>query len=210
MPVQPQYVVPPQGNAYPPRYGYPPGQPVPPMPPMPLIRPVSPSGAPLAEFGDRLLARLIDGVILGGFTAIIIVPVYFVAIFSFLPTVTTVNGQTAEVPAADVASFLVRIFGLILFVLVLSIGFAYVYEVEMMYRSGQTIGKRVMKIRIIPLDPAAPLTRTLAVKRFLVLEGANLVTGLGLVDGLWQLWDKPFRQCLHDKWATTCVIKLNS
>jgi hypothetical protein len=28
------------------------------------------------------------------------------------------------------------------------------------------------------------------------------------VDGLWQLWDKPFQQCLHDKAAGTVVVKL--
>jgi len=28
------------------------------------------------------------------------------------------------------------------------------------------------------------------------------------VDGLWQLWDKPFQQCLHDKAAGTVGVKL--
>ena len=27
------------------------------------------------------------------------------------------------------------------------------------------------------------------------------------LDGLWQLWDKPLRQCLHDKAADTVVVK---
>jgi hypothetical protein len=31
---------------------------------------------------------------------------------------------------------------------------------------------------------------------------------LGLIDGLWQLWDKPLQQCLHDKAAQTVVVKL--
>jgi hypothetical protein len=37
----------------------------------------------------------------------------------------------------------------------------------------------------------------------------SVVPGLGWVDGLWQLWDKPWRQCLHDKFAQTLVIKLD-
>ena len=28
------------------------------------------------------------------------------------------------------------------------------------------------------------------------------------IDGLWQLWDQPYRQCLHDKWAGTVVVKV--
>ena len=38
----------------------------------------------------------------------------------------------------------------------------------MMYRSGQTVGKRAMKIRVVPIDPAATLTRAMAAKRYLV------------------------------------------
>jgi uncharacterized RDD family membrane protein YckC len=97
-----------------------------------------------------------------------------------------------------------------LLVLVLALLITYIYEVEMMFRSGQTVGKRVMKIRVIPLDPALPLTRVHAVRRFLVQQGSGLVPGLNWVDGLWQLWDKPYRQCLHDKFATTVVIKLKA
>ncbi|MEU3454082.1 hypothetical protein ABZ671_10820 [Micromonospora sp. NPDC006766] len=27
-------------------------------------------------------------------------------------------------------------------------------------------------------------------------------------DGFWQLWDKPWQQCLHDKFAGTVVVKV--
>ena len=33
---------------------------------------------------------------------------------------------------------------------------------------------------------------------------------LSYVDGLWQLWDKPYQQTLHDKAAKTVVIKVPS
>jgi hypothetical protein len=36
---------------------------------------------------------------------------------------------------------------------------------------------------------------------------AGFVPGLQLIDGLWQLWDQPYRQCLHDKWPGTIVVK---
>jgi uncharacterized RDD family membrane protein YckC len=101
--------------------------------------------------------------------------------------------------------FLLLEAGLFLLALVLY----YVYDVEMMHRSGQTIGKRVMKIRVLPLDPTAALTRLTAVKRYGVqVVGGSLVPFLGLLDGLWQLGDKPYQQCLHDKAAATIVIKV--
>jgi uncharacterized RDD family membrane protein YckC len=172
--------------------------------------PTSPGGQPLAEFTDRLLARLIDGAILGAVGGVIVGPIYLVAFLSFIPTSTVVNGQPYEPTGADVAAFLLPLLGIILLVLVLALVIAYIYEVEMMFRSGQTVGKRVMKIRIIPLDPTLPLTRGHATRRFLVYQGCALVPGLSWVDGLWQLWDKPYRQCLHDKFATTVVIKLKA
>ena len=38
----------------------------------------------------------------------------------------------------------------------------------MMYRRGQTLGKKLMKLQVVPLDPAATLTRGMAAKRYLV------------------------------------------
>jgi hypothetical protein len=32
----------------------------------------------------------------------------------------------------------------------------------------------------------------------------------GFGDGLWQLWDKPWQQCLHDKFAGTVVVKVST
>jgi len=53
------------------------------------------------------------------------------------------------------------------------------------------------------------LTRAVAVRRWLVDSlGAQLVPFLHLLDGLWQRWDQPYRQCLHDKAADTAVVKV--
>ena len=80
----------------------------------------------------------------------------------------------------------------------------------MMFRTGQTIGKKVMKIRIVPIDPTATLTRGAAAKRYLVeFVAGSLVPFLSAtLDGFWQLWDKPYQQTLHDKAAKTVVIKV--
>jgi uncharacterized RDD family membrane protein YckC len=173
--------------------------------------PVGPSGHRLAEFSDRLLAWLIDSAIQGLVSLVILVPVYIVAFISFfntIPTQTTVNGQLVG-PAPDPMLFFGGFLAFFAIVLLLTFGIRYLYEVEMMFRSGQTVGKRIMKIRIVPVDTTRVLTRGMAFKRYLVYVGASFLPGLGYVDGLWQLWDKPWRQCLHDKFAQTLVIKLD-
>ncbi|GIH23720.1 hypothetical protein Aph01nite_20300 [Acrocarpospora phusangensis] len=94
------------------------------------------------------------------------------------------------------------------------------YEFFMVSRDGQTIGKKVMKIRVVKLGGSVHGgldTETLA-KRIGVLFGPqllgfnfalNALAGLFmLVNGLWPLWDKPLQQAIHDKVAGTVVVKL--
>lgn len=177
---------------------------------------MSPSGQRLAEFTDRLLARIIDVVILGALTAVVIVPIYLITFFAiftdFGTTVYTERDRFGRptTPVANPFAIILSLLGVMALLILLSLLFAYVYEVKMMFRSGQTVGKRVMKIKVIPIDPNQTLTRGHAVKRFLVQHvAAAFLPGLSLVDGLWQLWDQPYRQCLHDKFADTVVIRLN-
>ena len=165
----------------------------------PQPRPVAPTGEPLAEFTDRLLARLIDGAILGAVGLVIAIPV-FIAMFSMMT-----NRLDSTNP--DVGPFILAVLGMYAVVLVLAVAAGYVYEVEMTYRTGQTIGKRVMKIRIVSLD-GTPMTRGIAARRWVASNIAAIFIPLySWIDGLWQLWDQPLRQCLHDKFAKTVVVK---
>jgi uncharacterized RDD family membrane protein YckC len=86
----------------------------------------------------------------------------------------------------------------------------YLYLVEWVLRhDGQTVGRRVMKIAVVPLDPQSRMTRGRYAKRWLVqVPLASLVPFFSYLNGLWQLWDKPYRQCLHDKWPQTVVVKI--
>jgi uncharacterized RDD family membrane protein YckC len=167
----------------------------------------------LADFGDRLLAVLIDTAVLFGVALVLIVPIFVVFIAEINNpanrTVVDANGEIVSSP--DFASIFLPILGLYLAALFSIVAFSYVYEVEMMYRRGATWGKRAMKLQIVPLaDPTAPLTRGMAAKRWLVgyVLGA-VVPFFRWIDGLWQLWDQPYRQCLHDKWAETVVVKVS-
>jgi uncharacterized RDD family membrane protein YckC len=206
-------VRPPTPLAYGPPPGYPPGAyyaPPPgyrPMPPPSL----SPGGQPLADFGNRLLAYLIDTAIMVGVTLVVALPVFLIFIFTVMRETIENTTPDGTVPGDVFGEFLLigllLEFGLLVFVLAAY----YVYEVEMMYKSGQTVGKRVMKLRVVPLDPALRLTRGMAAKRWLVqYVGGAILPFFSYLDGLWQLWDKPYLQTLHDKFAQTVVVKVSA
>ncbi len=208
---------PPPGYGYPPPppgYGYPPpGYPIPPPPP-----PVTPGGKPLAEFGDRLLAYLIDYAILFAVCLLILIPVFF-AQFSIMmgpmdDFERRFNNQTEPDPGEFFGEFFTSVLGPLLGLyaaaILIILLIQYIYHVELMFRSGQTVGKRVMKVQVVTLDPEQSVTRMVATKRWLVESvAATFIPGLVYLDGLWQLWDKPYRQCLHDKFAATTVVKVS-
>ncbi|GAA0994291.1 hypothetical protein GCM10009555_086510 [Acrocarpospora macrocephala] len=196
-----------QPGAYPPAGGYPSagaynapmGMPLPPGVP-----------APLAEWWQRLVARLIDGLILGVVVYLIISRIIQSA-FSTTETIEFLGTSTT----VSTPSFL----GLLISSIVSFLLYA-AYEYFMTSRDGQTIGKKVMKIRIVKLGGSVHGgldTETLA-KRIGVLWGPQLLAfnwilnGLGglfsLVNVLWPLWDKPLQQAIHDKVAGTVVVKL--
>jgi uncharacterized RDD family membrane protein YckC len=158
--------------------------------------PVAPDGRPLAGPGQRFVARLVD-------SGIFLVAVAVVAgvIVGGLVALLAATSDDAPVTPAVVA------IAIVLLLIVLQ----YVYEVEIPLRwNGQTPGKRVMKIAVIAMEPNTPLSRGKLAYRFALLFLFNLLANcyVGLLDPLWCLWDKPYRQCLHDKPPKTVVIRL--
>lgn len=206
----PQYA--PPGYAPPPHYPMPPHYPVPPQFAVPPT--VSPAGQPLASFGDRLLAWLIDTAVASVVSLVLFMPVFLVLWWRMLTEMTRTNPDGTLVEP-DPGTFLTEFFlPILLFqagLFVVLLGLYWLYHVEYLKRGGQTLGKKVMKLRVVPLDPAGTLDRRMAGRRWLVQYLAcSLVPGMSYADGLWQLWDKPWQQCLHDKFAGTVVVKVAS
>ncbi len=210
----PQYA--PPGYPVPPQYG-PAGHPPPHWPTAPpaLSPPaLSPAGQPLASFGDRLLAWLIDTALATVVVMVLFMPVFLVLWWRMFREVTRTNPDGTLVEP-DPATFLTDFFlPLLLFeigIFVVLLGLYWLYHVEYLKRGGQTLGKKIMKLRVVPLDPTRTLDRRMAGRRWLVQYLAcSLVPGLSYADGFWQLWDKPWQQCLHDKFAATVVVKVAS
>jgi uncharacterized RDD family membrane protein YckC len=157
----------------------------------------APDGRPLAGPGRRLGARLIDTVI---------------ATAAALVVAGVIIGGAAGLLAATTGDQPFSPFVATLGVIAIILGVQCGYEVEIPLRwNGQTPGKRLLKIAIAPLEPAARLRRGQLTNRFLVMLGFNLLQNcyIGFIDPLWCLWDQPYRQCLHDKPAKTVVVKVD-
>ncbi|MFF5178781.1 RDD family protein [Micromonospora sp. NPDC000316] len=209
----------PQGYAVPPQYappGYAPphwyaGPPRPVGPPPPTL---SPAGQPLASFGDRLLAWLIDTALATVVALVLFMPIFVVLWWRMFTEMTQINPDGTLVepdPGTFFVSFFLPILLLQFGLFVVLLGLYWLYHVEYLKRGGQTLGKKIMKLRVVPLDPTRTLDRRMAGRRWLVQHlASSLVPGMSYADGFWQLWDKPWQQCLHDKFAGTVVVKVAS
>jgi uncharacterized RDD family membrane protein YckC len=159
--------------------------------------PTAPDGRPLADPGKRLLARIVDTLIW-----FVLYVVFSLVVVLFIYIGVEVFGEDSPVvPIIGVTLIFVVVFASL-----------YVYEVELPFRyNGQTPGKRIMKIAIAPLQPGAPLRRGQLTYRMLMTQLFNLLGScyVGLLDPLWCLWDKPYKQCLHDKGPKTVVVRVD-
>ncbi|MFD5082704.1 RDD family protein [Kitasatospora sp. NPDC058406] len=84
-----------------------------------------------------------------------------------------------------------------------------VYDGVMLGRDGQTLGKKAMKIRVAMLIDGSPPTQSAAWTRaaVFILPAVLCCAWLWwLIDGMFGVFDKPYRQCIHDKAAKTVVV----
>lgn len=162
--------------------------------PAPYGTPVTglPPGVVVAPLGDRLLARIIDGLIM--FTVQVIV------------LMITDSAATAGGPGSATA-WAAGVFGLLGIV-----GAPLIYEVALLSRRGATVGKKIMKLRVANLrDGNNPRVGTCLGRygtlTILSLVGSMLLIGV-LIVLLSPLFDKSGRrQGWWDKLAGTVVIK---
>jgi uncharacterized RDD family membrane protein YckC len=168
----------------------------------------------LAEWWRRLLARIIDGLIL----SVIFAPLWIPPWTSFIRSLQAIAGQyppgtqLSIDPAARnaIANAEGHLFGK-LFVIIL--GFylvAFLYDWIQHWLWGQTIGKRALGTRVVRADGNPSVGAGPACGRAAIYALAPLVplagSIFGLLNELWLTWD-PRRQCLHDKAAHTVVVK---
>ncbi|MEU0845968.1 RDD family protein [Streptomyces sp. NPDC005962] len=142
---------------------------------------------PLAHLGRRLVARIIDGLIIGipvGLIMALILGTYY-------PMGDGGDARSSVFTLAYVLAY-------------------FVYEGLMLTHYGQTLGKKAMKIRVAILETGETPAGGPGWVRAAVYALPEIVPCCGalfwLVNVLWCTWDRPYRQCLHDKAAKTVVV----
>ena len=150
----------------------------------------------LADRGTRLVASIIDSLVM----MLVITPVIFLIGFVF-STAERGNPLINPTGSASIGIQLVSsLLGFIAFALV---------NGTFLARSGQTIGKKLMKIKILNSDFTPANLNTLLLKRYgiMVIIGAIPFVGglISLVNVL--LIFRESRKCLHDDIASTIVVK---
>lgn len=84
-----------------------------------------------------------------------------------------------------------------------------IYEGLMLSRDGQTVGKKLMKVRVAMLIDGSSPTNAAAWSRAATFVVPALICCGALwwpVDGFFGVFDKPYRGCIHDKVAKTVVV----
>jgi|SRR3989344_2422311 len=133
-------------------------------------------------FWRRFVAALLDGLILTAFNFLI------GFVFGFSGDSGSGASFSSSSPMANVAS------------LVVWIGYVVFYQAQ----SGQTLGKKVMGIKVVTLDGQKPSVVTFFLRDVI----GKLVSGIILLIGyLWVIWDSK-KQALHDKIASTYVVRV--
>ncbi|AXI77746.1 RDD family protein [Peterkaempfera bronchialis] len=138
-----------------------------------------PGMPPLGGRVRRLLARIIDAVLVSAVCSLIVG--WFV----------DWNSRSGE-------ATLSLVFGLVY----------WVYESLMLSRDGQTVGKKITKVRVARLVDGNVPTPGEAWGRAAVytLPSVLCCGAWVVVDGGWCLFDQPYRQCVHDKAVRTVVV----
>jgi uncharacterized RDD family membrane protein YckC len=78
------------------------------------------------------------------------------------------------------------------------------YEALPTAKWGRTLGKKLLGLEVRDIEAHEPPTFGAALRRWLVYSIPGVLV-IGVVGVLWCLFDRPWRQCWHDKAAHTFV-----
>ncbi|MFF0431875.1 RDD family protein [Streptomyces sp. NPDC004327] len=154
-----------------------------------------------AGMGRRLLARIVDGVVFGAAMGAVAYPFVSAALAHIEEKIEAARQSGVTVQVWLVDSTTAVQFGIVLAAfLVLGV----VYEVLPTAKWGRTLGKKLCGIQVRDIEAHEPPTFGAALRRWLVYGVLGLI-GVGVLNVLWCLFDRPWRQCWHDKAARTFV-----
>ncbi|NBM21101.1 RDD family protein, partial [Streptomyces sp. GC420] len=154
-----------------------------------------------AGLGRRFAARLVDTLALAlvmGAAAVPVAPAVTEHIDEKIEAA-KLTGETVTVWLLDGTTSLYL--GILLGVFLI---FGVLYEVLPTVKWGRTAGKKLFKVQVRDIEAHEPPGFGAALRRWLVYGVLGLLV-VGVVNVLWCLFDRPWRQCWHDKAARTFV-----
>lgn len=166
----------------------------------------------LAEWWQRLLARMIDWVIVG----VISSPLWIPALTTYVNKLRSISNQyggNLNSPAAQAAINHAggHLFGKLFLVGLATALLLFAYDWVQHGLWGRTIGKRALGTKVVTASDRSKVSGGAAGGRAAVFALPPIVPLVGglfaLLNELWLLWDRQ-RQCLHDKAAKTVVVKV--
>ncbi|WP_069765287.1 RDD family protein [Streptomyces sp. LUP47B] len=154
-----------------------------------------------AGLGKRLAARLLDTLVVGAVTAVAAVPLGTKAADHINDKVDAakLSGETVTVWLLDGTTSVYL--GIVVAVLLVA---GALYEALPTAKWGRTLGKKLLGLEVRDIEGHEPPSFAGALRRWLVYSVPGLL-GIGLVGVAWCLFDRPWRQCWHDKAAHTFV-----
>lgn len=174
-----------------------------------------PHGYALAGLGPRLMARLLD--ILAVLLLNVVVNGWFAYQWAkeFVPLYRATIDEMANGGSAFDVQASGRMDGLLWAMLIVATLLWLAYEAPAIAGSGQTLGKRIMRIKVVAVENTEPLGFGRAFGRWARLglwTPAWGCAGIGfvlqLIDCISPVFDQQLRQAFHDKTARTVVIAL--
>ncbi|CBG72668.1 RDD family protein [Streptomyces sp. LBUM 1478] len=143
---------------------------------------------PLADSGKRVLARIIDMILVG--------LVVWLLAWAFRISQYTVNSDDFE-------------FGKSLAQEALAAVLYIAYDTVLTVRDGRTLGKKLLKLRVADLDDGStPSTQTALIRAAVLWIPFAFCCACiwTAIAGGWSFFDRPYKQGLHDKAAKTVVV----
>ncbi|MFF9867817.1 RDD family protein [Streptomyces sp. NPDC013953] len=154
-----------------------------------------------AALGKRLAARLIDTVVLGAAVGAVAVPFVSKALDHIDGKIQQAkqSGETVTVWLVDGTTS--TYFGIALAALLV---LGVLYDAVPTAKWGRTLGKKLCGLEVRDIESHEPPAFGAALRRWLVYSVLGVLV-IGVVNVLWALIDRPWRQCWHDKAAHTFV-----
>jgi uncharacterized RDD family membrane protein YckC len=143
---------------------------------------------PLAPSGRRTLARIIDMILVGIVVGLVT--------WGFGVTEYDVSGDDVQYGKSFAQSLLAAVLYI-------------AYDTVMITRSGQTLGKKWLGMRVADLDNGStPSTQTTLIRSAVLWIPFAFCCACiwTAIAGGWSYFDKPYKQGLHDKAAKTVVV----